>query len=181
MILRGKLLTPAPKDEAEHYNYTWWNGRGRRPAQAGYTFLTKDDFAEQIYRDYPNGVAVEIRGWDFKAGDFCAIGRDGFGWYGNPPKRFPHVGHVAFGTGVELGSLVTIDRGSIGDTIIGDHVKIDNGVHVGHNVVIGARSLLTAHCNIGGSAQIGEDCWIGLGAQIKNQVRIGAGRVTSSL
>ena len=169
------ILTPATKDNAGPLNYTWWNGRGRRPHSAGYIFLTKDDFADQIYKDYPNGVPVGIGNAPKVVGPGTVIGGDGFGWYGNPPKRFPHVGHVLFGDRVEIGSNVTIDRGSIGNTVIGNDVKIDNGVHVGHNVTIGNRSLLTAHCNIGGSVQIGEDCWIGLGAQIKNQIRIGAG------
>ena len=175
MKYKRNILTPATKDTAGPLNYTWYNGKGRYPLDAGYVFSAKDEFAEQIYKDYPDGRRLYLPGQPDRQGDYCVIGGDGFGWYGNPPKRFPHIGNVTFGEGVELGSCVTIDRGSVGDTIIGSYVKIDNGVHVGHNVAIGARSILTAHCNIGGSVEIGEDCWIGLGAQIKNQIRIGAG------
>ena len=175
MMYRRNRLTPAPKEDAGPLNYTWWNGKGRRPAQAGYIFNTKADMAEQIYRDFPDGVPVQILRWPEYVGEGTVIGGPGFGWYGKPPRRFPHIGGIVFGEGVEVGANSTIDRGSLGDTIIGDNVKIDNGVHVGHNARVGARSLLTAHCVVGGSAEIGEDCWIGLGAQIKNQIRIGSG------
>jgi UDP-3-O-[3-hydroxymyristoyl] glucosamine N-acyltransferase len=52
-------------------------------------------------------------------------------------------------------------------------VKIDNGVHIGHNAHIGRESILTAHCVIGGSAKLGKRVWVGLGAQIKNQITVG--------
>ena len=171
----GQLLTPATREEATSYNYTWYNGKGRYPSMAGYVFSHKEDIAEQIRRDFPSGSPLEIQGCPSYVGEGAVIGGPGFGWYGSPPKRFPHIGGVVFGKDVEIGANSTIDRGAIGNTVIQDGVKIDNGVHVGHNVNIGRNSLLTAHCVIGGSAEIGEDCWIGLGAQIKNQVRIGAG------
>ena len=171
----GIELTPATKQDARSYNYTWDNGKGEYPHSAGYVFETKEAISEQIYSDYPSGRLFRLEGYPVKVGRNSVIGGDGFGWYGNPPKRFPHIGHVRIGQYVEIGSLVTIDRGAIGDTIIGDHVKIDNGCHIGHNATIGQRSILTAHCVIGGSAVIGDDCWVGLGAQIKNQIRIGTG------
>lgn len=171
----GQLLTPATKETAKRYNYTWYNGKGRYPDKAGFVFPDKESISEQIYRDFPNGVALSIDGEPEYVGEGTVIGGPGFGWYGDPPKRFPHIGGICFGVEVEIGANSTIDRGAIGDTVIEDYVKIDNGVHVGHNVRIGRASILTAHCNIGGSASLGQGCWIGLGAQIKNQIHIGAG------
>jgi UDP-3-O-[3-hydroxymyristoyl] glucosamine N-acyltransferase LpxD len=175
MIHEGRLLTPEIKERARYYNYTWWNGEDPYPIPAGYVFPSKHDMAEQIYRDFPDGKPLEIAGKPDWVGEGTVIGGPGFGWYGNPPKRFPHIGGIVFGLGVEIGANTTIDRGAIASTVIRDNVKIDNGVHVGHNVHIGESSILTAHCCIGGSVRIGERCWIGLGAQIKNQIEIGDG------
>jgi len=137
-------------------------------------FTSKWEFADQVNLDYPDGVPVEIQGGEPTfVGEGTVIGGPGFGWVGQTPRRFPHIGHVWIGYGVEIGSNVTIDRGAIGHTVIKDYVKIDNGVHVGHNASVGSRSLLTAHCVIGGSARIGEDVFVGLGALIKNQVTVG--------
>jgi len=169
------LLSPAPKETADYWNYTWHNGKGDYPINAGYVFKSKELMAEQINSDYPSGKPLVIKGCPERLGENSVIGGDGFGWYGTPPKRFPHIGGIVFGEEVEIGSCTTIDRGSLGDTVIGSYVKIDNGVHVGHNAVVGDRSILTAHCIIGGSASIGEDCWIGLGAIIKNQIKVGDG------
>ena len=175
MMHLGHFLAPATKEDAGPDNYTWWNGKGDYPIKAGYVFLTKGGMADQIYEDYPDGRELRFKGRPPRYGENTVLGGQGFGWYGTPPKRFPHIGGIRFGREVEIGSCTTIDRGAIGDTIIGSYVKIDNGVHIGHNANIGDRSILTAHCVIGGSAVIGEDCWIGLGAQIKNQIKIGDG------
>ena len=170
MRFDGKDLTPAALHEAGPENYTWWSGKGDPDITTpGFVFFGKDAFADQVYKDFPE------KEQQFPEGEGTVIGGEGFGWYGDPPKRFPHIGGVQIGTGVEIGSNVTIDRGALADTIIGHHVKIDNGVHVGHNAVIGDRSILTAHCVIGGSAVIGEDVWVGLGALIKNKVKVGNG------
>lgn len=175
MIHKGRTLTPAASDAATATNYTWHNGIRNYPHRAGYVFTSKEAIAEQIYDDYPEGVPVGIWNTPTIMGAGCVIGGNGFGWYGDPPKRFPHIGGVVFGKDVELGSNVTIDRGALGDTTILDNVKIDNGVHVGHNARIGRNSILTAHCIIGGSANIAEKVWVGLGAIIKNQITVGAG------
>ena len=175
MIVDGMMLSPAKKEDAKHWHYTWWNGKGDSPTNAGFVFDTKEGMAEQVYRDFPDGKRMDMKGHTPSVGVNTVIGGDGFGWYGSPPKRFPHIGGVWIGKEVEIGSCTTIDRGALGDTTIGSYVKIDNGVHIGHNATIGERTLLTAHCVIGGSAVIGADCWIGLGAQIKNQIVIGDG------
>jgi len=174
MNFDGRILTPAQSNIAGRDNYTWYNGKGPYPGNAGYVFTSKEEIAKQVYEDFPFGLPEPtILGSPAHVGHNTVIGGPGFGWYGNPPKRFPHIGGVYIGSYVEIGSNTTIDRGALGDTIIESHVKIDNGVHVGHNALVGRGSLLTAHCVIGGSANIGRGCWIGLGAQIKNQVTIG--------
>lgn len=124
-----------------------------------------------------------------RVGHNTIIGGEGFGFHrppasaagqpktdnGQPPTRFPHIGSVKLGARVEVGSNTCIDRGAIGDTIIGDDTKIDNLVHIAHNVRIGQRCLIVAGAVIGGSAVIGDDVFIGINASIKNKVRIGNG------
>ena len=175
----GRSLSPAVSNVAGPTNYCWYDGKGRfmpvhRP---GHIFMSKEEFASQVMDDYPMGVPLEVKGYAYTHGTGCAIGGDGFGWIElndlGWSSRWPHIGHVYFGTDVELGSNVTIDRGAIGDTIIGQDVKIDNGVHIGHSAAIGAGTKLAAHAIIGGSARIGIRCWIGLGALIKQHVEIG--------
>ena len=66
-----------------------------------------------------------------------------------------------------------IARGTIGDTIIGDHVKLDDHVFVAHNVEIGDCTLVVAGAVICGSVKIGKRCWIGANSTIKEHVKIG--------
>ena len=91
------------------------------------------------------------------------VGADGFGfapdagnWY-----KVPQVGGVRIGDDVEIGANTTIDRGAIEDTIVGDGVKLDNQIQVGHNVVIGAHTAIAACTGISGSTTIGQRCMIG--------------------
>jgi len=93
----------------------------------------------------------------------CVIGGDGFG---HAPDRdgyvkVPQVGSVVIGNDVEVGSNSTIDRGAIGDTVIEDGVKIDNLVQVGHNVRVGAHTVMAACVGISGSTTIGKRCMLG--------------------
>jgi UDP-3-O-[3-hydroxymyristoyl] glucosamine N-acyltransferase len=92
-------------------------------------------------------------------------------------QRFPHVGGVRIGADVEIGSNVCIDRGSIGDTVICDGARIDNLVHVAHNVVIGENAVVIANAMLGGSARVERDSWIAPSASIMNQASVGAGAV----
>lgn len=93
----------------------------------------------------------------------CVIGADGFG---QAPDRdgyvkVPQVGSVVLGDDVEIGSNSTVDRGAIGDTVIGDGVKIDNLVQVGHNVRIGEHTVIAGCVGISGSVTIGRRCMLG--------------------
>jgi len=93
----------------------------------------------------------------------AVIGSDGFGnamsddgWV-----KVPQVGGVRVGDDVEIGANTTIDRGALDDTIIGDGVRLDNLVHIAHNVQIGAHTAIAACVGVAGSALIGQRCMIG--------------------
>lgn len=106
------------------------------------------------------------------------IGSDGFGYQPGQNKawlKFEHVGGVSIGNGVEIGANTCIDRGALGDTVIGDGTKIDNLVHIAHNVQIGRHCLVIAHAMIGGSCVIGDGAWIAPNASILQKTRIGPG------
>ena len=87
------------------------------------------------------------------------IGSDGFGYHTNDNfhHKIPHIKNVLIGKNVELGASCTIDRGSVQDTIIGDYCKLDNQVHLAHNVEMGNGCLIAGGVFIGGSTII-EDC-----------------------
>jgi UDP-3-O-[3-hydroxymyristoyl] glucosamine N-acyltransferase len=92
-----------------------------------------------------------------KAG--AVIGGDGFGYLSvaGGHARIPHVGGCILEDDVEVGSNSCIDRGSIDDTVVGHGTKLDNLVHVGHNVRLGARCLLMAGVGVAGSTRVGND------------------------
>lgn len=109
-------------------------------------------------------------------GSSTVIGGPGFGYSRETDGNlvlFPHVGGVVIKDDVEIGSNTSIDRGSLGNTIINRGVKIDNLVHVAHNVIIGENSLIIANTVLGGSAEIGSCSWIAPSVCIKNGVTIG--------
>ncbi len=93
----------------------------------------------------------------------CVIGADGFGHARDSGGyvKVPQVGAVIIGNDVEVGSNSTIDCGAIGNTVIEDGVKIDNLVQVGHNVRIGAHTVIAACVGISGSTTIGQRCMLG--------------------
>jgi len=104
------------------------------------------------------------------------IGADGFGYSRNEEgqiEKFPHFGGVIIENDVEIGSNTSIDKGTLGNTIIGEGVKIDNLVHIAHNVKIGKHSLIIANSMIGGSTEIGEYSWVAPSASLMNGITIG--------
>lgn len=103
------------------------------------------------------------------------IGVDGFGYAAvdGVPRKVPQVGGCVIGADVEIGANVTIDRGSIGVTEIGDHVKIDNLVQVGHNVRIGAGSIIVSQVGISGSTRLGRGVTVGGQAGFNGHTEIG--------
>jgi UDP-3-O-[3-hydroxymyristoyl] glucosamine N-acyltransferase len=109
----------------------------------------------------------------------AVIGSDGFGYVAEDGKRwkFPQVGQVRIGNDVEIGANTTIDRGSLDQTDIGAGVKIDNLVHIGHNVRIGENTVIAAQTGISGSAVIGRNVAFGGQAGLGEHCRIEDGAV----
>lgn len=105
------------------------------------------------------------------------IGVDGFGYVfiDGAHRKVPQVGACVIGADVEIGANTTIDRGSIGATEIGENVKIDNLVHVAHNVRIGDRSIIVAQVGIAGSTTVGRGVTMGGQVGVPGHVRIGDG------
>ena len=93
----------------------------------------------------------------------AVIGSDGFGYVAEDGKRrkFPQVGEVEIHEDVEIGANTTIDRGSLDRTEIGAGTKLDNLVHVAHNVSIGENTVIAAQTGISGSSVIGRNVAIG--------------------
>lgn len=103
------------------------------------------------------------------------IGTDGFGYYDHingKNQKIEHFGGVIIGENVEIGANVCIDRGTLGDTVIGNNVKIDNLCHIAHNVVVGDDVNIIAHSMIGGSVVLGNSAYIAPSATLINQIRI---------
>lgn len=107
---------------------------------------------------------------DCEIGDRCVIhpntviGSDGFGFApqaDGPYQKIIHVGNVVIESDVEIGANTTIDRATMGSTILRQGVKLDNLVQVGHNVEIGAHTVIAAQSGIAGSTKIGKYCRIG--------------------
>jgi UDP-3-O-[3-hydroxymyristoyl] glucosamine N-acyltransferase len=109
------------------------------------------------------------------------IGADGFGMARDAGRwvKIPQVGRVRIGDDVEVGANTTIDRGALDDTVIADGVKLDNQIQVGHNVVIGAHTVVAGCTGISGSVTIGRDCLIGGGVGLVGHITI-CDRVTIS-
>lgn len=105
------------------------------------------------------------------------IGSDGFGFVSDAAghHKIPHVGRVVVGDDVEFGANCTIDRGSIDDTVIGDGTKLDNLVHIGHNVRVGRRCLMAAGVVIAGSARLEDDVRVAGQAAIGGHLTVGRG------
>ncbi len=93
----------------------------------------------------------------------AVIGGDGFGFAREADRwvRIPQIGRVRLGDDVEVGANTTIDRGALDETHIGDGVKLDNLIQIGHNVVIGEHTAMAACSGISGSTRIGRHCTIG--------------------
>ena len=105
------------------------------------------------------------------------VGSDGFGYVfrDGAHNKIPHVGRCIVGDDVEIGANTTIDRGSIDDTVIGRGTKIDNLVHIAHNVRIGEKCLIMAQVGVAGSVTIGDGAILAGQAGISGHLSIGAG------
>ncbi|MCK9254959.1 MAG: UDP-3-O-(3-hydroxymyristoyl)glucosamine N-acyltransferase [Bacteroidales bacterium] len=92
------------------------------------------------------------------------IGADGFGFAPNNGEEFvkiAQIGNVIIEDNVELGALVTVDRATMGSTIIRKGVKLDNQNHIAHNVEIGENTVIAAQSGLAGTSKIGKNCMFG--------------------
>lgn len=106
------------------------------------------------------------------------IGSDGFGFVPNEEnnyRKMPQVGNVIIEDHVEIGSNTTIDRATMGSTIIRKGVKLDNQIQIGHNVEIGENTVIAAQAGVAGSTKIGRNCMIGGQVGIIGHITIGNG------
>jgi UDP-3-O-[3-hydroxymyristoyl] glucosamine N-acyltransferase len=110
------------------------------------------------------------------------IGQDGFGFAieGDGISKVKQIGSVIIGDNVEIGAGTCIDRGAVNNTIIGDNVKIDNLVQIGHNVVIGRNCVIVAQVGIAGSSQLGCGVMLGGQAGIAGHINIGSGAMVAA-
>lgn len=132
---------------------------------------------------------------DCLIGSYCVInsgaiiGADGFGFTPNDQGEYskvPQTGNVILEDFVDIGAATTIDRATLGSTIIRRGVKLDNQIQIAHNVEIGKNTVIAAQTGIAGSTKIGENCQIGgqvgivghivIGNNVKIQAQSGIGR-----
>ncbi|MEZ7499460.1 UDP-3-O-(3-hydroxymyristoyl)glucosamine N-acyltransferase [Flavobacterium sp. Arc3] len=117
-----------------------------------------------------------------RIGNNCAIhsgsviGADGFGFAPNPDgtyKKIPQIGNVIIEDDVDIGACTTIDRATMGSTIIRKGVKLDNQIQIGHNVEIGENTVIAAQTGVAGSTKIGRNGMIGGQVGISGHLSIG--------
>lgn len=116
----------------------------------------------------------------------AVLGCDGFGYVTErvaekgKPCKFPQVGNLEVADDVEIGANTTIARGSLGVTRLGAQAKLDNLVHLAHNVQVGERTLIAAQTGVAGSSLIEDDVLIGGQVGIGDHCRLEAGSVVGS-
>jgi UDP-3-O-[3-hydroxymyristoyl] glucosamine N-acyltransferase len=153
--------------------------------------MTRYEFALEQNEKYINDPSIIYPGatiyWDnvsidenckIKTG--AVLGYEGFGFerhQDGEPFRIPHIGRLIIGCNVEIGANTVIARGTVGNTEIGNNVKIDDMVFIAHNCHIGDNTLIIAGAVICGSVMMGKNCWIGAGCRIKEKVNIGDGAI----
>lgn len=105
------------------------------------------------------------------------IGQDGFGFAmsARGPVKVPQLGRVIIGNDVEIGSCTTVDRGAMGDTVIGDGCRIDNLVQVAHNVKMGKCCVMVSQVGIAGSCEFGDFVVAGGQVGFAGHLKIGTG------
>ncbi len=125
----------------------------------------------KIYKDCVVGAGVSIH-----AG--TVIGSDGFGYAPQKDgslKKVPQIGNVVIDDGVEIGANTTIDRATIGSTIIRSGAKLDNLLQIAHNVEVGNNSVIAAQSGVSGSTKIGKNVMIGGQVGIVGHIQIADG------
>ena len=111
----------------------------------------------------------------------AVLGSDGFGYVRDRTtgkyEKFPQIGRLVIGNDVEIGANSTIDRGALDETVIADGVKIDNLVHIGHNVSVGKNVVIAAQTGVSGSAVIEDNVVVAGQVGIADHVRIEEGAI----
>jgi UDP-3-O-[3-hydroxymyristoyl] glucosamine N-acyltransferase len=104
----------------------------------------------------------------------AVLGADGFGiaFAEDHWEKVPQLGHVLVGDDSEIGANTCIDRGAVGDTVLGEDVRIDNLCQVGHNVQIGAHTAIAGRSAIAGSTRIGRNCLLAGGSGVTGHIEI---------
>lgn len=123
-------------------------------------------------RIYPR-VAI---GEESDIGSNAVVGHQGFGFVRDEnvdKTRIPHLGGVVIGSHVDIGALSTVPSGTIAPTIVEDYAKVDDHVHVGHNVRVASNASVTAGVIIGGHAVIESNAWVGMNCSIRDGRRVG--------
>jgi UDP-3-O-[3-hydroxymyristoyl] glucosamine N-acyltransferase len=107
------------------------------------------------------------------------IGAEGFGWldHGRSNRKIPQLGRVILQDRVEIGANSCVDRGALGDTVIGEGTKIDNLVQIGHNCRIGRNCLLAGLVGLAGSTVLEDSVMMGGAAVATGHLTIGAGSI----
>lgn len=120
-----------------------------------------------------------IGNW-FLANEYAAVGMNGFTMAENEQgnrMRIPSLGRVLIGDCVEIGAHDNISRGSGGDTVIEDNVKVDTLVHIAHDVHLRKNVEITAGSIVGGYTDIGKGAFLGVNCALRNRIQIGDGSV----
>ena len=123
-----------------------------------------------------------------KIGESCriksgaVIGGSGFGVAQDEKGLIdiPHLGRVMIGARVSIGANSCIDRGQLGDTVLGDDVKLDNFVQIAHNCQIGDGTMMAAHVGISGSCIIGKNCQFGGRVGLADHITVGEGAILAA-
>lgn len=106
----------------------------------------------------------------------AVIGADGFGFAPMPDgtyTKIPQMGRVEIADDVEIGANTTVDRATMGTTVIGRGTKLDNLIQIAHNVEVGANTVMAAQAGVAGSTKIGSNCQVGGQVGIAGHIRIG--------
>jgi len=171
-VLLGKEVSIGPsvivEDQVQIGDRVWLSPGGF----VGYGSAVGDD--TRIYPNVSIYAGVKI-GKRVIIHSGAVIGSDGFGFtpYQSRHHKIPQVGGVIIEDDVELGANVTVDRATLGNTVIGEGTKVDNQVQIGHNVTIGPHTILVSQVGIAGSVKIGHHVTLAGQVGVSDHVRIG--------
>lgn len=142
-----------------------------------FTYIGKATIGEGVVIDGHVHIRDKVKiGRNVKIQAGCVIGSDAINKVLDEKgevHHFHHIGGVIIGDNCRIDAHTHIDRGALGDTVIGENVAIDNNVYIAHNCKIGKNTIIIGHSMISGSVSIGENCWFGPGTIVRDQIKIG--------